>query len=287
MDNTPTGQGGNPERRDDEAPSPYTPPPSAGGYSQPEGGQPEGGQPEGGQPTLPVYKPPPPYQPPQGNYPQQPGPPPSYQPQGQQPGYPPQYQPPAPGQQPGYPPQYQPQGYPPQGYPPQGGPPPKKGGVPVWAWVVMGLVGVMVLLCVGTVFLISRAASEVGTSFERAFSEAGVDFSNIVPVTVASSFYSSLELGNYDEARAVLGSSLARQYTTEELQRQWGALKDVEGNISAGLPSVVEADGDRTTVMVELSSNINNTYDVELVVEEIGSGDWKIVEANPELIPQP
>jgi hypothetical protein len=95
---------------------------------------------------------------------------PPYPPQGQPQGFPPQQgypQPPYPQQgypqQPGYPPQ---QPFPPQGYP-QGGPgypppaPPAKKGLPVWAWLIIGLVVLLFLAGIGisivTYFFVKKA----------------------------------------------------------------------------------------------------------------------------------
>src|SRR5690242_5154797 len=83
----------------------------------------------------------PPGQPPYG--PGNPPPPSGYPPQpGQPQGYPPQQ---PPGQPPyGYP--QQPPGY--GGYPPPYNQPPKKRGMPVWGWIILGVVGLVIVACV-------------------------------------------------------------------------------------------------------------------------------------------
>jgi Flp pilus assembly pilin Flp len=269
-----------------------SPPPSGDTPERPMGETPREGQPPQGQPPG-AYAPPPGYNPPPQGYggPQQPGappmggPPPGYQPQGAPPsGYPPQGYPP-PGYQPqGYPPPGPPQGYPPPGY----GPPKRSGGMPVWAWVIIGLVAVLIIGCVGLI----AGLTYLGTKVSSSFSSIGAELLNsFEPITVASAFYTDLESRDYDSAHGLLSTELASRYSSTDLQTMWQSLESAQGTITPGFPRSNDRPGsstNRTTASVdqELTSEKGKTYKVTLQMEKSG-GTWLIKDASPGLIPEP
>lgn len=249
-------------------------PPAGGAPGRPQDEQPDAGQteqpqgpaPYGGQPTQPVGD----YVPPQQSY--QPQPPTGYQqPEYQPQGYAPQGAPP---------PGYVPPGGPPPGYPPQGQamPPAKKGGMPTWGWIV---IGVVVFLCLGCSIAAVVVPGMVGRAVSTSLTE---DLQGIAPSITTSFFYSSLEGHSYDFARTQLSSNIQGQWSAEELQQKWEALED-GGTITSELvdASATETDG---RVKMRLTSSNGKTYDVDLDLEYVNE-TWVITGASPSLIPNP
>ncbi|MFL5735421.1 MAG: hypothetical protein ACJ78Q_19855 [Chloroflexia bacterium] len=269
--------GYNPPRPEDTRQS-YPPP----AYPQQPGAQP--GAPYPGQYPG-AYQGQPPY-PGQG---QQAGtPPPGYQPQG--------YPPPGyaqPGGTPpgGYPPPGPPQGYPPPGY----GAPPRRSGLPGWAWVLIGLVALLIIGCVGIIAVFGAAVSRISSdsNFTTTFSRIGVAIQDsFEPVAAAQEFYSDLESKDFDSAHAILAPDLASRYSAADLESKWQALEGAQGTISpAVLPSGKGTFGtgaNRTTASVEadLSSSNGKTYRITVQLEKAGD-TWLIKDATPALIPEP
>ncbi len=248
--------------------------------------------------TAPLYNPNPPqqgYQPPAQGY----QPPQGYQAGGggYQGGYP-QGTPQQPGAGPGVPPAgYQPQGYPQAGpggvYPP---PPPmynptqattRRGGVPLWLWV---LLGVLVLGCVGifVVFslLINSAARNVSTGFSSFATAISTVTNGFEPSIAASAFSSALKSHNYDAAHSMLGPDLAKQYSVSDLQTKWKALEDAQGAITSDMSAVSMDSSNAAHITWSLNPANGRNYDVELTLQKVGQ-DWLITGANPALIPAP
>jgi hypothetical protein len=254
MDQNQPPAGGAPERPQDEQ--------TASGQSA----QPQGPAPYGGQPTQPVGD----YVPPQQGY--QPQPQTGYQqPEYQPQGYAPQGAPP---------PGYVPPGGPPPGYPPQGQavPPAKKGGMPTWGWIV---IGVVVFLCLGCSIAAVVVPGMVGRAVSTSLTE---NIQGIGPSITASFFYSSMESNSYEFAQTQLSSSMKRQWSAEELQEKWEALEG-SGTITSEVvnATATETDG---RVTVRLTSSSGKTYDVDLDFEYVNE-TWEITGASPSLIPNP
>src|SRR5688500_10063134 len=235
----------------------YTPP-----SGQPYTGQPEyTGQPQNyppAQPTVPMGGPPPGYQHP----PQQVGVPP--QPQGYAPPpSTPQYQQP-----------YQ------QPYPPQGQTTTvtqKKGGMPAWAWVLIGLFVALILACGVIYFVIVRAVDEGTKAIVGAGDTIGASFA-VLGYDIA------LQTNQYEDAQNYLGGDLASRYSVDELQERWEALS-VDGMVTTEI-SDVKMSGNRPQVIWSLPPHGGTKTDVTLTLEPSGE-DRKIVEASPDLIPSP
>lgn len=238
----------------------YTQPP---GYTQPY-------QPQPPQPTQPIGYQPQGYPPPQGaptqSYgPPQQSPPAAYPPQGalQQP-YPPA----------GY-------GYPsaqPQGYPPPQMQAPARSGVPVWVWVILGIVVAIIAACALIYFLVLSAARSVTGAVGNALDSAGA-------ALVATEFYTDLSSADYKDARALLSGDLANQYTTSVLQTRWEALVSTEDFVSPNVPTIGSTQGDTTSITVRLTST-KGTHDIRLQLKKQDSS-YVITSASPDLIPSP
>ncbi len=173
----------------------------------------------------------------------------------------------------GPPPGYQ---YPPQ-YPPQPQTPPRKSGVPVWVWVLLGIVGVLVIGCVlffvATAVLVNQAskvAEETGNTINAGLTFTGFDL--------------AMTLGNYEDAHSYLGGELANRYTPEELQRRWEALGG--GTTPTTNTSEPSASGKAVVLTWTITAGDGTEHEVKVTMEQVGS-DWKITRADPDLIPQP
>ena len=256
-------------------PADYTPPPP--GYTQP-------------QPTPPIYPQqgtPPPY--PQQPYQQPPGAPPPAQGYGgpPPPGYPPQQ---------GYPQGYQQGMQPPPGYPPPNyGVPPKKSGMPVWGWIAIGLVTVVIVGCVAMFALLGFIGSRVSTITARTFSEISsglgttLNEGTLLPMGTVLGFYGNLESGDFDGAHSMLSSEMASRYSADNLRTRWTALTSKVGTVSAGLPGNDSVNGNSASITQELTSTNGQTYTIKVKLTRAGANDllWQISGADPDLIPSP
>ena len=259
-------------------------PPSSDAPERPIGETPQPEQPSQAPPGG--YAPRPGYAPPPQGYAQRGYPPPGYSPSGAPPGqpqgqgYPPPGYYPPPGTPPGTP-----QGYPPSAYSQQQA---QKSGIPAWAWVIIGMVLVIVIGCVGVIAALGYGVSQVSKNFSAI--GAGL-LESFEPVTVAYEFYTDLEAGDYNGAHDLLSPDLAFRYTAADLQTRWQALESAQGKMIPGFPTIAgnpgrAKDGDSVAVNAALSSANGKIYNIALKVQK--SGDtWLIQDAGPDLIPEP
>lgn len=182
-----------------------------------------------------------------------------------------QYQPP-PGQQAQYPPGQYPQQY---GQPVQPAPA-KKGGMPAWAWVLIGILGAILLLCGALYFFVVNTVNQAGTAITSSLDTFGAGLSFVT-------FDVAMSTGSYDTAHAVLNDDIGNQYSIDELQSRWEALGGV-GEVTTNTGEPV-ADGNRTRIPWTIS-NGSDTYKVDVYMQQVDN-EWKIVDAQPELIPAP
>jgi hypothetical protein len=160
--------------------------------------------------------------------------------------------------------------------------------MPTWAWVVIGVVLVLIIGCVGSVFALTYIGTQVATkAFSQIGSSLGSDFFvNIEAIGVVTEFYGDLDTGDYDSAHKLLSSDLASKYSSNDLKTKWEALKSAQGTITPGFPTGDKVDGNTVSMTQTLDSENGKTYDIVLKVEKSGS-TWKIREASPGLIPEP
>jgi hypothetical protein len=157
-------------------------------------------------------------------------------------------------------------------------PPAKKGGMPTWGWIV---IGVVVFLCLGCSIAAVVVPGMVGKAVSTSLTE---NIQGIGPSITASFFYSSMEGHTYDFAQTQLSSKMKGEWSAEELQQRWEALED-GGTITSEVvnASATETDG---RVKVRLTSSNGATYDVDLDFEYVNE-TWEITGASPSLIPNP
>jgi hypothetical protein len=283
MDSSSTPPGGSSPEQPGSPPwtPPSAPPTPPSGYDV-SGGSARVEQPSYGPPPGQQYAPPP-----QG-YPQQPQQPPQGAPT-QPYGPPPQGYPPQPGayQQPGYQqPQYAP---PPQGYPPAGYQQPyahaqapvvvNKSGprIPIWLSVTIGILVVFVLVCGGIVVATGMLVNSAGNAITSGLSTAAAGIT-------AVGFTTDMEFGNYDEAYSYLGGNLAKNYSAATLKQKWEALAG-NGTINTHLGDP-KASGNQTKINWVITPPGKSSVTIELTMDE-ANNDWKIVDAKPNLIPNP
>lgn len=294
-DSTPRKREGEPGRVEGEQPqgqppSPFEPPQYQMPPQPPE-------QPQYSPPPDPGYAPPRQEYGPQPTQPLQPQQPPGYpqptQPTQPPPGYPQQGAPPQ-----GYPPPgYQPPGYPPQGYPPGAPPPgygparieapPKKGGMPVWGWILIGGGALIAVSCVALILFLTYLGQQVSRQMNDVFSQIGSGLGGDFSVTgVTTDFYNNLSSGDYDSAYGLLGPPLSTQYTPDDLRTEWEALEKAQGTVTPFFQITSDSDETSATIEQSLFSDQGDSHDVTLTLRKQGA-DWKIVEASPDLIPRP
>ena len=244
--------------------------------------------------TPPPTQPPAPYgeQPPPG-YGQAPQTPPGYG-QGQMPpqgGYaPPQGAPPQgygqPTQQMGQPyggyPQQQPGApvYGQQPYPAAPQAPAKKGGVPGIVWVLGG-VFLGIILCV---VIVMAAVGAFVNSASKAITEIA---DTAVPSLNAIAFTTSLETGDWKTARTYLNNDMANRWSEDQLRDRWQAINGESsfGTTNSDLGTATTS-GNRVTVPWSFTGANGTNYKVDLIFGG-SSDDYKIVDAKPDLIPNP
>jgi hypothetical protein len=160
--------------------------------------------------------------------------------------------------------------------------------MPAWAWVIIGMVLVIVIGCVGIIAALGYGVSQVSKNFSAI--GAGL-LESFEPVTVAYEFYTDLEAGDYNGAHDLLSPDLAFRYTAADLQTRWEALESAQGKIIPGFPTTTGSagrarNGDSVSVDEALSSANGKIYNLSLKMQK--SGDtWLIQDAGPGLIPEP
>lgn len=158
--------------------------------------------------------------------------------------------------------------------------------MPVWAWVLIGLVLVLVIGCVGLIAAAGLFVNKVATTF----SSVGVDILNsFEPLTVSTLFYTSLESKQYDSAHALLSTDLASKYSTADLQAKWEALEAAQGTVSAVPVTTgggISSTSNTASIDEQLTSTNGKSYKVTVQLGKTGN-DWRITGATPDLIPSP
>jgi hypothetical protein len=161
-------------------------------------------------------------------------------------------------------------------------------GLPVWLWVVTLVVTVMVIGALVTLMLLASALSD---TFSRIGSglQSGSALSTPSPQDEAAStvaqFYSSLGEEDYLYATTFIGPPLADIVGVEELTARWEPLQKQAGKLES--TRTLSAEQDREVLVTqELTFKKGNAYRVDLTLMQI-AGEWKIVAARPDLVPQP
>lgn len=146
-------------------------------------------------------------------------------------------------------------------------------GLPVWAWASLGA-----LLLAGAVYIGIMIALGIGP----------VDTPEATPVAgdarpadlFVAGFYDALSFHDYVYASTLVGQPLAERYDPAALRATWEAFEANQGRVVVLAP---ESSGDHTVVQ-RLRTGDGVTFEMRVTVERV-DGAWKIVGAEPDLVP--
>jgi hypothetical protein len=148
---------------------------------------------------------------------------------------------------------------------------------------VAALWGVVLLGCATiTLFVVSAfVGSEVNHSFHPWITPpaTAIPYPN-------DDFYHYLAAHEYEKAHALLSPTLAAQYTLEILRSRWEGLEQAEGTVVVLRlmnPDSSRNDG-RVTTSWQVATGAGSDYRITLFMH-LMSDSWKIVKAEPNLIP--
>jgi hypothetical protein len=162
----------------------------------------------------------------------------------------------------------------------------RKSGVPVFVWVIIGIVVAIILLCggiaVATGLFLNSAANAVKSGSGSILNTFGAAAS-------AGLFDAALTTGNYEEAYSYLGGDLAKRYSAATLQQKWEALGGGANTIQSinsrfGAPR--DVGNNQSSIDWIITPPNKPAVTVVLTLDE-GTNDWKIIDAKPDLIPNP
>jgi hypothetical protein len=142
---------------------------------------------------------------------------------------------------------------------------------------VIGVLGLLVVGCMLTFFLITAAVQQAGRAVEESSDTLSASLTFL-------GFDLAMSVGNYEEAHTYLGNDLAGRYTPDTLQQRWEAL-GAGDTLSTDYSDPV-ASGNQVRLVWTISSDDGRQYPINITMEQMGD-DWKITGADPELIPEP
>lgn len=152
-------------------------------------------------------------------------------------------------------------------------PEPTWAGVPVWAWAAIG-----VLLLGSAIYVGIMIALGIGTGDPPEATPAAGD-PRSADLFVAS-FYDALSFHDYVYASTLVGQPLAERFDAVELRARWEAFEAEAGRVVVLAP---ESAGENTVVQ-RLRTGDGVTFEMRVTVERVG-GEWRIVAAEPDLVP--
>ena len=153
----------------------------------------------------------------------------------------------------------------------------KKSGVPTIVWVLGGILVFIIACSAIAYFAVIATVNSAGTAITNGLSTAAAGIT-------AAGFTTDMEFGNYDSAYSYLGGNLAKNYSAATLKQKWEALAGT-GTVSTHLGDP-KASGNQTKINWVLTPPGRSSITVELTMDE-ANNDWKIIDAKPDLIPNP
>jgi len=158
--------------------------------------------------------------------------------------------------------------------------------VPVFVWVILGIVVAIVLLCGGTFVVLGILANSAGNAIKT----GGSSIVNTIGASASAGLFdTALSTGNYNEAYSYLGGNLAKKYSAATLQQKWEALAggtDTIQGINTRFGAPRDIGNNQTTIDWIITPSGKPAVTVVLTMDE-GTNDWKIIDAKPDLIPSP
>ncbi len=147
--------------------------------------------------------------------------------------------------------------------------------------IVIVTIGALVVgtILFGTVFLRSSEPA-------RSFVQGLVSDPVAGPINTTEGFYNAMIRHDYARANDYLASSLEASYSAKNLKAHWEVLERNEGAVTlTDLKAYVKTgDKDNSHARVRLTTRNGSKYEISLVLSNIDS-EWKIVQADPDLLP--
>lgn len=149
-------------------------------------------------------------------------------------------------------------------------------GLPVWAWLSLGG-----LTLAGVAYVLLMIALGIGTESVPIEQAATPVVEDIRPADAfVAGFYEALSYHDYVYASTLVGQSLAARYDPAALRASWEAFESNEGRVAVLAPE----SGGENVVVQRLRTNAGTTFEVRVTVERTDGG-WRIVAAEPDLVP--
>jgi hypothetical protein len=142
----------------------------------------------------------------------------------------------------------------------------------------------LLIACFGTFFVAGRVGNFLNSPEGRGlFSSAA---SLVEAQAAVTSFYTDLRTGNYEGAYGQLGGDLAGRYSASTLEQETQGVS----NLSIGpskITSLPRSNDTGTSADLVQTINYGNgkQFDTTLTLEKQSDDTWKIVDANPGLLP--
>jgi hypothetical protein len=157
----------------------------------------------------------------------------------------------------------------------------KRSGVPVFVWILGGIL-VFLVACVLVFYFTIFAAG-------NALKNAGTTLGNTIGASAsAAAFDLAMETGSYQEAYSYLGGNLAKNYSAATLQQKWEALQGAGSSFSVSTRVGAPRDiGNNQTNIDWIITPPNKPAVTVTLTMDQGTNDWKIIDAKPALIPNP
>jgi hypothetical protein len=146
-------------------------------------------------------------------------------------------------------------------------------GLPVWVWTSLG-----VLLLAGAAYVGIMIALGIGPADTP---EATPIAGDARPADLfVAGFYDALSFHDYVYASTLVGQPLAERYDPAALRARWEAFEANRGRVVVLAP---ESAGENTVVQ-RLRTGDGASFEMRVTVER-ADGAWRIVAAEPDLVP--
>jgi len=144
-------------------------------------------------------------------------------------------------------------------------------------WVLGGILLFIIACGAIAYFTVFAALNSAGTAIKDVGNTFGAGLT-------ATAFDLALSTGDYETAHSYLGGDLANRYSTNQLKTKWEALT-ADGSVSTHFGSPKTSNGN-TVITWTVVPPGKSSVDVVLTMSD-SNNDWKIIAAQPDLIPNP
>jgi hypothetical protein len=150
-------------------------------------------------------------------------------------------------------------------------------GLPIWAWGSLAFLTLM-----GIAYVALMVALGIGVTGVPAPEEAATPVEGDVrPAHLfVAGFYEALSYHDYVYASTLVAPPLSQRYDPTALRARWEAFESNQGRVVVLEP---ESAGENVVVQ-RLRTNEGTVFEVRVTVER-ANGTWRIVAAEPDLVP--